>query len=110
MVLSSRRRLILLLTLALLCGLGSLRLLWQWKVPGLLERRIERLTGHRATVAAVGITHRLELVAYDVRIAGAPPFEAQTMARADRAIGCEEERCPIRLSFLMKRRIPLRNR
>jgi hypothetical protein len=84
--LSSRRRLILLLTLALLFGLGCLRLLWQWKVPEMVERRLERITGHRATIASVAFTHRLELVAYDVRIAGAPPFESQTLAHADRAV------------------------
>jgi len=84
--LTSRRRLILLIILALLVGLGGLRLLWQWKVPGLVEQRLERLTGHRASVSSVSVTHRLELVAHDLRIAGAAPFEAQTLARAERAV------------------------
>jgi len=50
----------------------------------MVERRFERITGHRATIGSVSLTLRLDLVAHDVRIAGAPPFESQTLARADR--------------------------
>ena len=67
---TSRRRLILLIILALLVGLGGLRLLWQWKVPGLVEQRLERLIGHRASVSSVSVTHRLELGAHDVGFTG----------------------------------------
>ncbi len=42
------------------------------------------MTGHRATLGGLSLTHRLDLVAYDVRIAGAPPFESHTLAHADR--------------------------
>jgi hypothetical protein len=84
--LSPRRRFTILLALILLLGLGGLRLLWQWKAPGFIERRLDRITGHRTTIGSVGISHRLEFVAYDVRIAGAPPFESQTLARADRVV------------------------
>jgi hypothetical protein len=83
---ATRRRLIALLALALLFGLGSLRLLWQWKVPRLVEQRLDRITGHRTSVGAVTLTPRLELIAYDVRIAGAPPFESQALARADQVV------------------------
>lgn len=58
--------------------------LWRWKAPSFVIRRIQLQTGHRATLARVSLTHRLELEAYDVRIAGAPPFESRTLARADR--------------------------
>jgi hypothetical protein len=44
------------------------------------------MTGHRTSVGALSITPRFELVAYDVRIAGAPPFESQNLARADRVV------------------------
>ena len=84
--LPTRRRTIALLALAALFGLGGLRLLWQWKVPAFVEQRLDRITGHRTTVGSVSFTHRLELVAYDVRIAGAPPFESQTLARAEEVV------------------------
>ncbi len=83
---SSRRRFTILLLLALLLGLGCTRLLWQWKAPAFIERRLDRITGHRTTIGSVSVTHRLEFVAYDVRIAGAPPFESQTLARVDRVV------------------------
>jgi hypothetical protein len=86
--LSSRRRLIVILvalTLSLACAAGVG--LWQWKAPGIVRRRLEQLTGHRATLAGVSLNHRLEIVVRDVRIAGAPPFEAQTLARADEGRG-----------------------
>ena len=63
-----------------------MRLLWQWKAPAFIERRLDRITGHRTTIGSVSVTHRLELIAYDVRIAGAPPFESQTLARVDRVV------------------------
>ena len=84
---SSRRRLIVILvalTLSLACAAGVG--LWKWKAPGIVRRRLEQLTGHRATLAGVSLNHRLEIVVRDVRIAGAPPFEAQTLARADEVV------------------------
>ena len=60
--------------------------LWQWKAPSLIRRRLEMLTGHRVTVGSVSLNHRLEILAHDVRIAGAPPFESQTLARAERVV------------------------
>ena len=83
---SSRRRLSILLALTLLLGLGCVALLWQWKAPAFVERRLERITGHRTTIGSVSFTHRFELVAHDVRVAGAPPFESQTLARVERVV------------------------
>lgn len=79
----SRRHLTLLLVLALLLALGCVGALWRWKVPALVEQRLERLIGHHTTVGSVTFTHRFELLLHDVRIAGAPPFDSQTLARAD---------------------------
>jgi hypothetical protein len=58
----------------------------KWKAPQWISHRLEQLTGHRAVIGGITFTYRLELVAKDVRIAGAPPFESQTFARADRVI------------------------
>jgi len=82
--LSSRRRLkltIVGLLLILLWGMAAL--FWQWKAPAFVRRRLEQSTGHRVSVGAVTINRRFEIVVHDVRIAGAPPFEAQTLAWAD---------------------------
>jgi hypothetical protein len=49
----------------------------------MVERRLERLIGHRTTVGSVTFTHRFEILVHDVRIAGAPPFDSQILARAD---------------------------
>jgi hypothetical protein len=73
---------VVLSALIFVCGTGVI--LWWWKAPSLVLRQVERLTGHRATLGGLSLTHRLDLVAYDVRIAGAPPFESQTLAHADR--------------------------
>ncbi|MBN2576935.1 MAG: transglycosylase domain-containing protein [Deltaproteobacteria bacterium] len=81
---SSRRRLFALLLLTFLLGLGCAGLLWRWKAPAYVERRLERITGHRTTVGAVSLTLRLDLVAHDVLVAGASPFDSQILARADR--------------------------
>jgi len=85
--LSSQRRFKLILgLLALSLGYAAVVGIWQWKAPGLVRRRLEQITGHRATIAGVSLNHRLEIVVHDVRIAGSPPFEAQTLARADRVV------------------------
>ena len=82
-----RRRLILaFVLLALVFACAASVLLWQWKAPTMVRRRLEQLTGHRATLGGVGINHRLEIVVRDVRIAGTPPFDSQTLARADRVV------------------------
>jgi hypothetical protein len=84
--LSSRRRIFVGLALALLLGVGGIRVFWHWKAPRFVEQRLERITGHRTTVGSVTINHRFELIAYDVRLAGAPPFDGQMLARADRIV------------------------
>jgi hypothetical protein len=61
-------------------------LLWRWKAPAFVERRLERITGHRTNIGSVSLTPRLDIVAHDVRVAGAPPFESQILARADRVV------------------------
>ena len=82
---SSRRRLKLILGGLLLILLwGAASLVWQWKAPAFVRRRLEQSTGHRVSVGTVTINSRFEIVVHDVRIAGAPPFEAQTLAWADR--------------------------
>lgn len=83
---SSRRRLLALLLLTFLLGLGCVSLVWRWKAPAYVERRLERITGHRTTVGAVSLTLGLDLVAHDVRVAGAPPFDSQILARAGRVV------------------------
>ena len=60
--------------------------LWQWKAPPIVRRRIEQLTGHRATIGSVSINHRFEIVVRDIRIAGAPPFDTQTLAHAEQVV------------------------
>jgi hypothetical protein len=55
-------------------------------MPGIVRRRLELVTGHRASIAGVSLNHRLEIVIRDVRLAGAPPFESQTLARADKVV------------------------
>jgi hypothetical protein len=83
----SRRRIaILVLLLATLLGLASVALVWQWKAPPLVQRRLEQALGRRVTVASVGLTWRFEIVARDIDIAGAPPFDSKAVARIDRAI------------------------
>ena len=66
----------------LACGGGYA--LWYWRATSLVQKRLEHLTGHRVTIGGFSLSPRFELVARDVRIAGAPPFESQTLARADR--------------------------
>jgi hypothetical protein len=83
--LHSRRRIVVLLILfALACA--AVGILWQWKAPGIVRRRLELVTGHRASIAGVSVSHRLEIVIRDVRLAGAPPFESQTLARANKVV------------------------
>jgi len=85
--LSSRRRIVLLLTsLAMLLVCASAALVWRWNAPLLVRRRLELLTGRRVTVGAVGLTWRLQLALRDIEIAGAPPFDSQSFAHIDRAI------------------------
>ena len=81
---SRRRLIVVLLVLALACA--GVATLWRWKAPGIVRRRLEQAIGHRATIGGVSLNHRLEVVVSDVRIAGAPPFESQTLARADRIV------------------------
>ena len=85
-MLARRRLTFLLASLALLCLCGTAVVLWQWKAPSFIRRRLEQITGHRIAIGAISLTHRLEIVARDVRIAGAPPFESQTLARAERVV------------------------
>jgi Transglycosylase len=80
-----RRRLIVVFVLLTL-ACGAVATLWQWKVPSMVRRRVEQVTGHKATIAGVSLNHRLEIVVRDVRIAGSPPFESQTLAWADRVV------------------------
>ena len=81
---SSRQRLKLVLAcLLLILAWGAASLLWQWKAPAIVQRRLEQWTGHHVSVGSVTINHRFEIVVRDVRIAGAPPFEAQTLAWAN---------------------------
>ncbi len=65
---------------------ASAALLWQWKAPAIVRRRLEQLTGHGASIGGVGLNHRLEIVLRDVRIAGTPPFDSQTLARAEQVV------------------------
>jgi hypothetical protein len=82
----SRRVIAVLSTLfALLAACGLIRLAWQLKAPSMVRKRLELLTGRHVSVGSVGLTWRMALVARDVVIAGAPPFDSQTLARIDRA-------------------------
>jgi hypothetical protein len=82
-VLPRRKATILVTTLVLAtaCGVGAA--LWQWKAPSYVRRRLERLTGHQVSVEGVALNHRLEIVAHNVRVFGAAPFQQQLLARAD---------------------------
>lgn len=51
-----------------------------------MRRRLEQWTHHRVSVGSVTINSRLQIVAQDVRIAGAPPFDSETLAFAHRVI------------------------
>jgi hypothetical protein len=80
--LAFRRRLTIWFALVLFLALAGAAAFWRWKASTIIAQRIERLTGHRTTIASLSLNHRLELVARDVRIAGSPPFDSQTLARA----------------------------
>ncbi len=82
----TRRLTLLFVLVALSLGCATAVLLWQWKVPGLVRRRLEEITRHRVTIGGVSLNHRLEIVARDVRVSGTPPFESQILARAERVI------------------------
>lgn len=86
MLFSRRRFAILFTSLATLLGLACMALVWQWKAPPLLQRRLQQALARRVTVGSVGLTWRFEIVVRDVDIAGAPPFDSKTFARVDRAI------------------------
>jgi len=85
--LSGKRRLIVVMVfLSLSCVCVAVTAVWQWKAPTIIRRRIEQLTGHRTTIGRVSLNHRLEIVVHDVRIAGTPPFDTQTLAHAERVM------------------------
>jgi hypothetical protein len=87
MSVSGRRRFVLLIASLVLLAVCSMSMvLWFWKAPALVRRRLEQLTGHRVAIGGISLTYRFNLVARDVRIAGTPPFESQTLARADRVL------------------------
>jgi hypothetical protein len=82
----SRRRIALLLALlALVAAYAVVLLVWRWKAPSMVRERLEIVTGRRVTVGAVGLDWHLDLVARDIVVAGAPPFDSQSLARIDRA-------------------------
>jgi hypothetical protein len=82
----SRRRIALLFALlALPVTCVSALLVWQWKVPSLVQKRLEMVTGRRVTVGTVGLDWHLDLVVRDVVVAGTPPFDSQPLAHVDRA-------------------------
>lgn len=84
---SSRRRIaVVFALLPALLLLACAALVWQWKVPSLVQRRLEQATGRRVRVGSVGLTWRLRVIARDIEIAGAPPFESRNFARIDRAV------------------------
>jgi hypothetical protein len=85
-VIARRRTAILVSALAISVACGALAVVWRWKAPSYVRQRLEQLTGHRVAVGSVSLSYRLEIVAHDVRIAGAPPFQGQTLARAERAL------------------------
>lgn len=68
--------------LVLLCAAVA----WYWKVPSLVQRRLERATSRRVSVGAVGLTWRGQIVLRNVEIAGAPPFDSQNLVHVDRAV------------------------
>jgi hypothetical protein len=81
--LSSRRRFVIgfaFLVSILACAGGYA--VWRWKASSVVQERLQRLTGRPATIGGLSFNRHFELVAHDVRIAGAPPFQSQTVARA----------------------------
>jgi hypothetical protein len=59
---------------------------WYWRLPTLVQRRLEQATSRRVRVGSVGLTWRGQIALGDVEIAGAPPFESRTFAHIDRAV------------------------
>jgi hypothetical protein len=70
---------------ALIACVGSVAV-WNWKAPSTVARRLEKILGRRVSVRSVGVTWRLQVVARDIEIAGAPPFESQSVVHVDRAV------------------------
>jgi hypothetical protein len=74
---------------ALMAGLLLLvcaALLWYWRVPALVQRRLEQATSKKVRVGAVGLTWRGQIVLRDIDIAGAPPFDSKSVVHIDRAV------------------------
>lgn len=59
---------------------------WYWKVPSLVQRRLEHATSRRVSVGAVGLTWRGQIVLRNVEVAGAPPFDSKNLVHIDRAV------------------------
>jgi Transglycosylase len=85
-VISRRSSTLLATALALVVACGTGAALWRFKAPSYVRHRLEQITGHRVSIGGLHLSARLEIVATDVRVAGAPPFESQSLARAERVV------------------------
>jgi hypothetical protein len=63
--------------------LGVLFLIGRARLASSIEARIERATGHRASVGGASLRGRT-VVATDVIVFGAPPFQSEPLARIER--------------------------
>jgi hypothetical protein len=63
--------------------LGALLVVGRVRLIAAIESRIQRATGHRASVGSASLRGRT-VVARDVIVFGAPPFDAEPLARIDR--------------------------
>jgi hypothetical protein len=68
---------------AIVLGLGALFLVVRVRLIASIESRILRTTGHRASVGSASLRGRT-VVAKDVIVFGAPPFDAEPLARIER--------------------------
>ena len=65
---------------------GGLTLTWRWRASLLVRHKLEAYTGHRVAVGAVELTWGFALVAHDVVVMGAPPFDAEVLAHLERVV------------------------
>jgi hypothetical protein len=82
-LLSRRRVRWAILAGAVLAVLGVVVLLGRARLIAGVESRIQRTTGHRASVGSASLRGRT-VIAHDVIVFGAPPFDAEPLARIER--------------------------
>jgi hypothetical protein len=60
--------------------------LWKGKVTPWVQTRLEATLGHKVRVGGLGLLGPRTLVARDVEVMGAPPFDSEPLARAEQIL------------------------